>query len=180
MTAEQLDEVARAAELHDVGKVGIPDAILEKPGPLNSDEWRYIRQHTVIGERILSATPALRPVASIVRASHERWDGVGYPDGLRGAEIPLGARIIAVCDAYEAITTDRCYRSGRSPAAARAELVRDAGGQFDPAVVTVFLEELERPTAASLPVIPTAEDERAELVAEITGRVREVVAAVPG
>ncbi len=175
MTAEQLDELNRAAELHDVGKVGIPDAILDKPGPLNSEEWEYIRQHTVIGERILSATPALRPVATIVRASHERWDGAGYPDGLKGEAIPLGARIIAVCDAFEAITTDRCYRSGRSRAAARAELERDAGGQFDPKVVATFLEELETPTVDTWSLAPAVEDERAQLVAEITDRVREMI-----
>src|SRR5262249_10077532 len=112
--------------------------------------------------------------------SHERWDGGGYPDGLRGADIPLGARIIAVCDAYEAITADRCYRTGRSSADARAELQRGAGAQFDPTVVAVFLDELERPTDTASPSVRTPEDERAELVAEITGRVREVVAAVPG
>jgi two-component system, cell cycle response regulator len=175
MSAEQLDELARAAELHDVGKVGIPDAILEKPGPLNSEEWEYIRQHTVIGERILSATSALRPVATIVRASHERWDGSGYPDGLRGEQIPLGARIIAVCDAYEAITTDRCYRTGRSHATARSELRRYTGGQFDPGVVDAFLDELEKPVDMECAPDPAIEDERAQLVAEITDRVREMV-----
>ena len=102
MDAEQLDELGRAAELHDIGKVGIPDAIIEKPGLLDAGEWEFIHQHTILGERILSAAPALRPVAKIVRASHERWDGRGYPDGLSGAEIPLAARIVAVCDAYEA------------------------------------------------------------------------------
>ena len=95
------------APLHDIGKVGIPDAILEKPGVLDAGEWEFIHQHTILGERILSAAPALRPVAKIVRASHERWDGRGYPDGLRGEEIPLAARIVAVCDAYEAITSER-------------------------------------------------------------------------
>ena len=142
---------------------------------MNSEEWEYIRQHTVIGERILSAAPALRPVATIVRASHERWDGAGYPDGLKGEAIPLGARIIAVCDAFEAITTDRCYRSGRSRAAARAELERDAGGQFDPKVVATFLEELETPTVDTWSLAPAVEDERAQLVAEITDRVREMI-----
>jgi len=178
MTAEQIDELGRAAELHDVGKVGIPDAILEKPGPLNSEEWEYVRQHTVIGERILSATPALRPVATIVRASHERWDGGGYPDGLRGQEIPLAARVVAVCDAYEAIITDRCYRSGRSHAAARAELQRDAGDQFDPIVIAAFLDELETPATNAQTLHPAAEDDRAQLAAEIAGRVREMVEGV--
>jgi diguanylate cyclase (GGDEF)-like protein len=145
MNAEQLDELARAAELHDIGKVGIPDAILDKPGELDEHEWDFIRQHTILGERILSAASALRPVATIVRASHERWDGRGYPDRLRGEEIPLGARIVAVCDAYEAITDDRCYRPARTPEFAREELLREAGHQFDPVVVEAFLHELEHP-----------------------------------
>ena len=148
MDAEQLDELGRAAELHDIGKVGIPDAILNKPSRLDATEWDFARQHTILGERILSASPALRPVARIVRASHEQWDGNGYPDRLTGPEIPLAARIVAVCDAYEAITNDRCYRKARSPREAREELGREAGRQFDPAVVTAFLEELDQPHAA--------------------------------
>ena len=115
MGPEELDEVARAAELHDVGKVAIPDAILNKPGPLDEAEWSFMRRHTIIGERILLSAPALRPVARLVRSSHERWDGGGYPDGLAGEEIPLGARIVAVCDAFDAMTTDRPYRRARSP-----------------------------------------------------------------
>ena len=109
MDGEEIDEIARAAELHDVGKVGIPDAILDKPAGLDATEWELMHQHTILGERILNAAPALRPVARIVRSTHERWDGPGYPDGLRGAEIPLAARIVAVCDAYDAMTTDRAY-----------------------------------------------------------------------
>jgi diguanylate cyclase (GGDEF)-like protein len=143
MEAERIDELARAADLHDIGKVGIPDAILEKPGALDAAEWELIRQHTLLGERILSAAPALRPVARIVRASHERWDGGGYPDGLAADSIPLAARIVAVCDAYDAIISDRCYRPARPAAAARAELVREAGRQFDPVVVAAVLEELD-------------------------------------
>jgi diguanylate cyclase (GGDEF)-like protein len=143
MGSEQIDELARAADLHDIGKVGIPDAILEKPGMLDPQEWELIRHHTLLGERILSAAPALRPVARIVRASHERWDGAGYPDGLAGQEIPLAARIVAVCDAYDAIISDRCYRPARPDVAARAELMREAGRQFDPVVVATVLEELD-------------------------------------
>ena len=143
LDAEQLDELARAADLHDIGKVGMPDAILQKPSALDAEEWKLVRQHTLIGERILSAAPALRPVARIVRSSHERWDGRGYPDGLAGEEIPLGARIVAACDAYDAIVSDRCYRSGRSAAWARQELIREAGQQFDPVVVTTVLEVLD-------------------------------------
>jgi HD-GYP domain-containing protein (c-di-GMP phosphodiesterase class II) len=139
LSGEELDEIARAAELHDVGKVGIPDAILNKPGPLDSTEWDYMRQHTILGERILNAAPALRPVARLVRASHERWDGTGYPDGLAGDQIPLGARVVAVCDAYEAMTADRAYRKALSVEDAREELRANAGSQFDPAVVEAFL-----------------------------------------
>ena len=151
MDSEQIDELARAADLHDIGKVGVPDAILAKPDQLDDEEWDLVRQHTILGERILSAAPALRPVARIVRSSHERWDGCGYPDGLAGGDdSPLAARIVAACDAYDAITSERCYRSARPAAAARAELVREAGRQFDPKVVDavlVALNELAEPAA---------------------------------
>jgi two-component system cell cycle response regulator len=139
----QVDELLRAAELHDVGKLGIPDAILDKPGPLDEGEWQLMRQHTVIGERVLNADPVLQPVARLVRASHERWDGGGYPDGLAGSAIPLGARIIAVCDALDAMTADRCYQSARSLADALAELRRCAGTQFDPDVVAALCARLD-------------------------------------
>ena len=119
---EGLDEVARAAELHDIGKIAVPDAILDKPGPLDPVEWSFMRRHPLIGERILLAAPALRPVARLVRSSHERWDGGGYPDGLRGDEIPLGARVVAVCDAFDAMTTERPYREPMPEAEAIAEL----------------------------------------------------------
>jgi diguanylate cyclase (GGDEF)-like protein len=148
--AEQLDELQRAAELHDIGKLAIPDEILNKPGPLTDSEWRFMRQHPVVGERILSAAPALRPVARLVRSSHERWDGGGYPDGLAGTRIPLGSRIIAVCDAYDAMTSDRCYRHARSPQEAVAELRRCAGTQFDPQVVEAVCDAL---TAIRPPVV---------------------------
>jgi diguanylate cyclase (GGDEF)-like protein len=139
LNGEALDEVARAAELHDVGKVGIPDAILNKPGALTVTDWDFMRQHTILGERILNAAPALRPVARLVRASHERWDGTGYPDRLAGERIPLGARIVAVCDAYEAMTAERPYRERMSTGDARRELRDHAGTQFDPEVVDAFL-----------------------------------------
>jgi diguanylate cyclase (GGDEF)-like protein len=142
LTVEERDEVARAAELHDVGKVGIPDAILDKPGALDEGEWEFMRQHTILGERILSAAPALRPVARLVRSTHERWDGTGYPDGLAGTAIPRGSRVIAVCDAYEAMTADRPYRRARSPEAACDELRASAGTQFDPEVVDAFILEI--------------------------------------
>jgi len=135
LDAELLDETLRAAELHDIGKLAIPDAILQKPGPLDPDDWAFVRQHPVIGQRILNAAPSLAGVAAIVRASHERWDGDGYPDGLAGEQIPLGARLIAVCDAYDAMTSERCYQQARGHDDALEELRRNAGTQFDPAVV---------------------------------------------
>src|SRR5215211_194767 len=138
LAGQSLHQVRQAAELHDIGKVAVPRAILDKPGPLSSEEWAFVARHTLIGERILGAALALRPVARIVRSSHEHYDGNGYPDGLRGREIPLGARIVSVCDAYDAMTSDRPYRSRMSHQAALAELRRCAGGQFDPAVVDAF------------------------------------------
>ena len=134
----ELVDVCRAAALHDIGKVAIPDAILNAPRALDAGEWEYMRQHTLIGERIIGAAPELLGVARIVRSSHERYDGKGYPDGLAGHEIPLGARIVAVCDAYDAIITTRSYRTARPPAEALAELQRCAGSQFDPIVVAAF------------------------------------------
>jgi diguanylate cyclase (GGDEF)-like protein len=128
----------RAAELHDVGKLAIPDAILDKPGPLDEQEWEFMRQHTIVGERIVASATSLSDVAPIIRSSHERWDGGGYPDRLAGEAIPLGARIIAVCDAYDAMTTARPYRRAMSEADAVAELRRCAGHQFDPRVVAAF------------------------------------------
>ena len=142
MTPEELDEVGRAAELHDVGKVAIPDAILNKPTALNANEWSFMRRHTIIGERILLSAPALRPVAWIVRSSHERWDGGGYPDGLAGDEIPLGSRVVSVCDAFDAMTTDRPYRPAVSEQTALSELASCAGSQFDPNVVAAFARAL--------------------------------------
>jgi HD-GYP domain-containing protein (c-di-GMP phosphodiesterase class II) len=132
----------QAASLHDVGKAAIPDEILEKKGPLDEGEWDFMRRHTLIGERILSAAPALTAASKLVRSSHERWDGKGYPDGLAGADIPLGSRIIAVCDAYDAMVSDRPYRASLAPSDALAELNRCAGSQFDPAVVEEFGEVL--------------------------------------
>jgi two-component system, cell cycle response regulator len=149
MQGEELDDVAHAAELHDVGKIAIPDAILAKSTPLDETEWVFMRRHTIIGERILLAAPALRSVARLVRSSHERWDGDGYPDGLAGEEIPLGARIVAVCDAFDAMTTNRPYRDRIGEPAAQAELQRCAGSQFDPRVVEAFVRVLERETAAA-------------------------------
>jgi two-component system cell cycle response regulator len=141
LNVEEVDEVTRAAELHDIGKMAVPDAVLEKPASLDDREREMIRQHTVVGERILAVAPSLRSIGRLVRFSHERWDGAGYPDGLAGDEIPLGARIIAVCDAFDAMTTDRPYQRAVSLEEALAELRSCAGSQFDPRVVDLFCEE---------------------------------------
>jgi diguanylate cyclase (GGDEF)-like protein len=143
MSATEVDQVTRAAELHDIGKMAVPDAILEKPAGLDDAEIELIRQHTIIGERILAVSPALRQVGLLVRHSHERYDGEGYPDGLVGDEIPLGARIIAACDAFDAMTTDRPYQPAIPVRDALSELRLCAGGQFDPKVIDAFCEEAE-------------------------------------
>ena len=140
LDAETLDVLIRAAELHDVGKVAVPDGILHKPGPLDDAEWAIMRQHTVAGERILGATESMRPVARVVRASHERWDGGGYPDGLAGEAIPLDARIVCACDAYDAMLARRAYKEPMTRDEALAELRRCSGTQFDPHVVEVVAE----------------------------------------
>ncbi len=141
-TDAEVARVRSAALLHDIGKVAIPDEILHKPGPLNDDEWRLMREHPVIGERILRVLPGLGSVARIVRHEHERWDGGGYPDGLRGDDIPLGSRIIIAADTYHAITSDRPYRAAQSHSAALAEISRCAGSQFDPDVTAALIGHL--------------------------------------
>jgi diguanylate cyclase (GGDEF)-like protein len=138
MGEELAEQVRHAAELHDIGKVAIPDVILTKPGPLDPREWEFIRRHTLIGERIIAAAPALTPVSRIVRSSHERWDGTGYPDRLAEQDISLGARVVAVADAFEAMTSERPYRPAVAPGAAIDELRRCASTQFDPVVVEAF------------------------------------------
>jgi diguanylate cyclase (GGDEF)-like protein len=138
LSDDEADLVRSAGELHDVGKVAIPDAILNKPGPLDDSEWEFVRRHSEIGERIVAAAPALGGVAPLVRSTHERWDGSGYPDRLRAHQIPLGARILAVCDAYDAMVADRPYQRAMDPAHALQELRRCAGTQFDRDVVDAF------------------------------------------
>lgn len=127
-----------AAELHDIGKVAIPDAIVGKPGPLDAEEWSFIRRHTVVGQRIVGAAPVLSGVGDLIRSSHEAWNGTGYPDSLARDDIPFGARIIAVGDSFDAMTSERPYRAAMQPADALAELRRCAGTQFDPVVVDAF------------------------------------------
>ena len=134
--------VRAAAELHDIGKLALPEALLAKPGPLDEQEWELVREHTLIGERIIAAGEGLDPVARIVRSTHERWDGSGYPDGLAREDIPLAARIIAICDAYEAMTTTRTYRAALTHDEAVEELRKAAGTQFDPSLVETFIRTL--------------------------------------
>jgi two-component system, cell cycle response regulator len=155
-TAERLGlpehEVRRirlAAELHDVGKTAIPDTVLNKPSALSDEEWEFMRRHTVIGERIIRAAPSLAHAAELVRYSHERFDGAGYPDALSREEIPIGASIIAVCDAFDAMVSDRPYRAAMSLAEALAELRACAGTQFHPGVVEAFCALVEQPVPAA-------------------------------
>ena len=141
------------AELHDIGKTAIPDAILNKRGPLEDEEWSFVRRHTLIGERILAAAPALARIAPLVRATHERVDGTGYPDRLSQYEIPLSARIVAVVDAYDAMTSKRPYREPLTSEQAIAELRRCAGSQFDRSVTDAFIAVYEQArTKARAPV----------------------------
>lgn len=140
VSGEPLAVIRRGAMLHDIGKIGIPDTILLKPGRLTTDEWVEMRKHPLIGYWILNGVEALRPASEIVLAHHEKFDGSGYPRGLKGEAIPLGARIFSVVDTLDAITSDRPYQAGKRYEAARAEIVRNTGHQFDPRVVEGFLE----------------------------------------
>jgi two-component system cell cycle response regulator len=149
LPAEEVARTRIAAELHDIGKTAIPASILQKPGLLDADEWEFIKRHTLIGERIIAAAPALAHIAPIVRSSHERQDGLGYPDGLTADAIPLGARIVAVVDAFDAMITSRPYKPAVGAVEALAELRRCAGAQFDPVVVDAFASVIERPRAAA-------------------------------
>jgi two-component system cell cycle response regulator len=140
---EELEQVKLAAELHDVGKTALPTTLLQKSLPLDQDEREFVERHPLVGERLLHSAPALHRVARLIRSTHERFDGEGYPDHLSGSEIPLGARIINVCDAFDAMISSRPYRKGRSVTEAVDELRRNAGTQFDPAVVEAFCEVME-------------------------------------
>jgi putative nucleotidyltransferase with HDIG domain len=136
--------VELGAVLHDIGKVRVPESILNKPGPLTDEEWEVMKTHPEVGEHILRPIQSLNAILSIVRHHHERWDGGGYPDKLAGRAIPLGARIVAVCDAYRAMTEDRPYRKALSNAEARKELHEGSGTQFDPDCVEAMIRALER------------------------------------
>jgi diguanylate cyclase (GGDEF)-like protein len=142
LDAEELDVLVRASELHDIGKIAIPDEVLHKEGELSPDEWALMRKHTLIGQRVLDAAPALGQVAELVRSTHERWDGTGYPDGRAGSAIPLGSRVILICDAYNAMIEGRPYREALSSEQAIEELRAGAGSQFDPELVEVFTKRV--------------------------------------
>jgi putative nucleotidyltransferase with HDIG domain len=142
ITGAELDRLRYAALLHDVGKIGVPGEVLRKPGPLSAEERELMNAHTAIGARMLERIPFLAPVAPLVRSAHERFDGGGYPDGLAGYEIPRGAMIVATCDAFHAMTSDRSYREAMSMPEAIEELRSNAGGQFDPEVVEAVIVEL--------------------------------------
>ena len=153
--AERLDlperarqDVADVALLHDLGKLQVPDLILQKEGPLTGEEWAVMRRHPIASEALVSTIPALRRLAPAIRAEHERWDGGGYPDGLAGEEIPLSSRIVLVCDAFHAMTSDRPYRDALSTAVACAEIRRNAGTQFCPRSAGALLAVVARPAAA--------------------------------
>jgi diguanylate cyclase (GGDEF)-like protein/putative nucleotidyltransferase with HDIG domain len=149
MLEPDLRTLRYGAIFHDIGKIAIPEAILEKRGPLTAKELELVERHTVVGERILSSVDFLRDVLPLVRHEHERWDGCGYPDHLAGEEIPLGARVILACDAFDAMTTDRPYRDAMSVREARDELRANAGTQFDPLVVGALLTVLDEPPGQS-------------------------------
>jgi len=139
----QVVSVRYGSILHDVGKIGVSEAILGKPSSLTEEEWVKVREHPAIGARIVQSMHLAQRVAPIVRSHHEHWDGQGYPDGLKGEEIPIGARIVALVDAYDAMATERSYRAALPPQVIRAELERNAGKQFDPDLTALLLRLLE-------------------------------------
>jgi HD-GYP domain-containing protein (c-di-GMP phosphodiesterase class II) len=144
-----LAEISLAARLHDVGKIGVPDAILLKEGPLDEEEWEIIRSCPRWGAEMIERFPRLGNVATIVRCLHEHWDGGGYPDGLKGEEIPLASRVVLACDAFDAMTRDRPWRSAFEPWVAIRKLRNGAGHQFDPAVVDTLTAALREQRATT-------------------------------
>jgi putative nucleotidyltransferase with HDIG domain len=147
LNADERRNVEFAALLHDVGKIAVPKEIINKPGKLDDREWAIIKTHTLEGQKMLERVGGfMREVGEIVRSSHERWDGEGYPDGLSGEDIPLEARIVSACDAFNAMTTTRSYRQAMRFPDAVAELTSNAGGQFDPQVVQALVRVIGQPT----------------------------------
>jgi putative two-component system response regulator len=153
LRGEELEAVAYGALLHDVGKIGVSEHLLRKEGPLSDEEWLVMRRHPEIGEKICAPLRASRSFAPIIRHHHERFNGTGYPDGLKGEQIPLGARIVAIADAYEAMVHGRPYQPSQPHERVAAELRRLSGAQFDPELVPVFLDELERDTMGVPPLV---------------------------
>jgi HD-GYP domain-containing protein (c-di-GMP phosphodiesterase class II) len=149
LTDEERSEVELVAMLHDVGKIGLPESILGKPGPLSGNERHAVHEHPAAGAQVVANVEELHHLAPAIRAAHERWDGQGYPDGLEAEKIPLSSRITFVCDAYDAMTTDRPYRRAMSPAAAIRELERCAGTQFCARCVEALLGVLSAPGFAA-------------------------------
>jgi putative nucleotidyltransferase with HDIG domain len=141
--------IRAGAILHDIGKIGIPDAILTKPGPLTAEEWTIMKTHPVVGEEMLKHIDFLVPVLPLVRHHHENWDGTGYPDGLAGSQIPIGARIIAVCDAFDAMTSDRPYGPSLALDVACQRMLDAAGTQFDPDCARMLIEVISEERAAA-------------------------------
>jgi putative nucleotidyltransferase with HDIG domain len=140
LPAEEAEVIGQAGLLHDIGKIGVPEAILRKPEPLDADEWAVMRRHPVVGAQIVAPFEFFARGALVIRHHHERWDGSGYPDGLTGDSIPLGARIVAVVDVYDALTSARPYRAALPHAAAVAALGAQAGQTLDADVVSAFLD----------------------------------------
>jgi putative nucleotidyltransferase with HDIG domain len=140
---QMLEAIDAAALLHDIGKLGIPDRLLHKPGPLTADEYTQVKQHATLGADILSAVELPGPLALIVRHHHENWDGTGYPDGLRGQAIPIGARVLAIVDCYDALTSDRPYRRSLSHGRAAAMILERRGTMYEPAIADAFLRIID-------------------------------------
>jgi putative nucleotidyltransferase with HDIG domain len=155
LTQAEVEEIRLAALLHDVGKVGIPETILNKSGPLNGEEWEIMKTHTALGARVLEPLRVMGALQRIIRHHHEFFDGSGYPDQLVGAQIPFGARVVAIADAFDTITSDRTYKKARTPEDALSELQRCGGAQFDPDLVELFVKAMRRKLVT--PAAPPAE-----------------------
>jgi putative nucleotidyltransferase with HDIG domain len=147
---EEVRSIYWAALLHDIGKIGVPDKVLSKAGPLTDEEWDVMKLHPTVGSNIVQSLKAISHIAPVIYAHQEKYDGTGYPEGLQGEQIPLGARILTVVDAYDAMTSDRHYRKGRSHEEAAEELLQLGGKQFDPMVVEAFLEVIPSSAQASV------------------------------
>jgi putative nucleotidyltransferase with HDIG domain len=144
LDADEVAAVAEAGLLHDIGKIGVPEGMLQKPGPLTAEEWQAMRRHPVVGAQIIAPFEVFARSAPLIRHHHERWDGSGYPDGLAGPAIPLGARIVAVADVFDALTSGRPYRAALARDAGLSQLLDEAGRSLDPSVVRASVRLLRR------------------------------------